>query len=295
VETTKPLPKSISEDVLKRKGAIAVLALALGLGAFLASSMPSSAQESENPPKLKWTFAGPFGKFDRAQLQRGFKVFHDVCQTCHGMQLLSFRNLAEPGGPGFTPEQVAVIASEYKVKDVNEQGDPIERPARAADHFQPPAIKFPTGTPPDLSVIAKARGYESGFPGFIVNAFTQYQEQGVDYIAAVLTGYEMTPPAGANLAPGTMYNKYFPGHSIAMPPPLSDGRVDYTDGSPATAVQYSHDVAAFLMWAAEPHLEQRKRMGLQVMIFLIVLAGLAYLTKKKVWREAEKPAEMARS
>ncbi len=290
VETTKPLPKSITDDVLKRKGVIAMLALAVGLAALLGSSGPTAAAEDEIPPRLKWSFAGPFGKYDRGQLQRGFKVFHDVCQTCHGMQLLSFRNLAEPGGPGFTPAQVGVIAGEYKVKDVNDQGDPIERPARPADHFPPPAIKFPTGTPPDLSVIAKARSYERGFPLFILDALTQYQEQGVDYIAALLTGYETTPPAGVNLAPGTMYNKYFPGHAIAMPPPLSDGRVDYTDGTPAKADQYAKDVAAFLMWAAEPHLEQRKRMGMQVMVFLIVLAGLAYLTKKKVWREVEKPA-----
>jgi ubiquinol-cytochrome c reductase cytochrome b/c1 subunit len=294
IETPKPLPRSISEDVLKRKsGVIAALVLAVGLTGFVAGSKPAAAAEDAIPPKLKWSFGGPFGKFDQGQLQRGFKVFHDVCQTCHGAQLLSFRNLSEAGGPGFTPAQVAVIASEFKYKDTNDQGDEIERPGRPADHFPPPATKFPTVKPPDLSVIAKARGSEQGFPAFVFDFFRQYQEEGPDYLVALLKGYE-NAPQGVQLAPGLMYNKYFPGHGIAMPPPLSDGRVDYTDGAPATLDQYSKDVTAFLMWAAEPHLEQRKRMGMQVMIFLLVFAGLLYLTKKKVWHEVEKPAELDR-
>jgi ubiquinol-cytochrome c reductase cytochrome b/c1 subunit len=293
VETTKPLPKSITDDVLRRKGVVAALVLAIGLAGYLGGSAPAAAQEADTPPKLNWSFAGPFGKFDRAQLQRGFKVFHDVCSTCHGMQLLSFRNLAEPGGPEFSPAQVAVIASEYKYKDTDDKGNEVERPGRPADHLPPPATKFPTATPPDLSVIAKARGYKRGFPKFILDFFTQYQEEGPDYIVAILTGYTDTPP-GVQLAPGLMYNRYFPGHGIAMPPPLSDGRVEYTDGSPATLHQYATDVAAFLAWAAEPHMEQRKRIGIQVLIYLIALSILLYLTKKKVWREVEKPAEVAR-
>jgi ubiquinol-cytochrome c reductase cytochrome b/c1 subunit len=293
IETAKPLPKSISEDVLKHKGMIAALALAIGLGSYFLNLAPASAQNADTPPRQTWSFAGPFGKFDRAQLQRGFKVYHDVCSTCHGMQLLSFRNLAEPGGPEFTPAQVAVIASEYKYKDTNDQGEEVERAGRPADPLPPPATKFPTAKPPDLSVIAKARGYEVGFPRFIIDALTQYQEEGPDYIVALMHGYENTPQ-GVQLAPGLLYNKYFPSHGIAMPPPLSDGRVEYTDGSPATLDQYSKDVAAFLMWAAEPHLEQRKRIGMQVFIYLIVLAGLLYLTKRKVWHELEKPAEIAR-
>jgi ubiquinol-cytochrome c reductase cytochrome b/c1 subunit len=148
----------------------------------------------------------------------------------------------------------------------------------------PASIKFPGATPPDLSVIAKARSYERGFPRWVLDVFTQYQEHGVDYLTALLKGYENSPPAGVNLPPGAMYNRYFPGHAIAMPPPLSDNRVPYTDGAAKTVDQYSRDVSAFLMWAAEPHLEARKRMGLQVMVFLIVLSGLLYLTKKKVWR-----------
>ncbi len=263
-----------------------ILALAVALAAL---TVPAAAQEHETPapPKLKWSFAGPFGKYDRAQLQRGFKVYREVCLQCHGMQLLSFRNLAEPGGPGFTPAQAAVVAAEYKVQDgVDDQGKPIERDGRLADHFPPPLIKFPNATPPDMSVIAKARGYERGFPRWVGDIFTQYQEHGVDYITALLMGYE-NPPAGFTLPPGASYNKYFPGHAIAMPPPLSDKRVDYTDGSPTTVEQYAKDVSAFLMWAAEPHLEARKRIGLQVMFFLIVFAGLLYFTKKKVWRRVE--------
>jgi len=282
-ETTSPVPSSISADVLKSKASVAAILLALGLVSLLGTSSSSVAAEADTPPMNKWSFSGPFGKFDRGQLQRGFKVYREVCQTCHGIQLLSFRNLAEPGGPGFTPAQVEAVAAETKYKEPNDQGDMVERNGRPADHFPPPMLRFPTGTPPDLSVIVKARGYERGFPGFLIDMFTQYQEAGADYIVALLKGYE-NPPAGAQVPSGMMYNKYFPGHGIAMPPPLSDGRVPYTDGSPQTLDQYAKDVTAFLAWAAEPHLEARKRMGMQVVIFLIVLSGLLYFTKKKVWR-----------
>jgi ubiquinol-cytochrome c reductase cytochrome b/c1 subunit len=267
----------------------ATLALAVSLAAFAG---PAFAQEHSHetpiPPMNKWSFSGPFGKYNTGQLQRGFKVYKEVCLQCHGMQLLTFRNLSEPGGPGFTPAQVAVIASEFKVVEgTDDQGKPIEREARPADHFPPPLVKFPGGvTPPDMSVIAKARGFERGFPYWLFDIFTQYQEQGVDYLVALLTGYENTPPAGVTLAPGMMYNKYFPGHGIAMPPPLSDKRVEYTDGAPMTTEQYAKDVSAFLMWGAEPHLDARKRIGFQVMIFLLVFAGLLYFTKKKVWKDA---------
>ena len=137
-----------------------------------------------------------------------------------------------------------------------------------------------------MSVLAKARTYERGFPWFIFDMFTQFQEQGVDYVHALLVGYESKAPAGVTLPQGTFYNKYFPGHAIAMPPPLTDKRVDYSDGSPTTVDQYAKDVTAFMMWAAEPHMEARKRIGFQVMIFLIVLSILMYFTKKKVWADA---------
>jgi ubiquinol-cytochrome c reductase cytochrome b/c1 subunit len=235
---------------------------------------PVAAKEAETPPKLQWSFAGPFGTYDQGQLQRGFKVYHDVCSNCHSLSLVAIRSLADPGGPGYSAAQAAAMAAQYKLA--------------VADHFPSPpdavVSAFPV-KPPDMSVLAKARGYRRGFPGFVFDFFTQYQEQGVDYIAALLKGYE-NPPAGVTSPPGTFYNKYFPSYNIAMPQPLFPGQVTYEDGSPATLEQYSQDVAAFLMWAAEPKLDQRKRLGFQVMIYLIVLAGLLYFTKKKVWREA---------
>ncbi len=238
--------------------------------------------------------------FDRAQLQRGLKVYREVCQACHGMALVPFRSLSEPGGPEFTPAQVQAIAKEYKIKDgPNDQGEMFERDGRPADRFPSPfpnenAARAANGGayPPDLSVIAKARTYERGFPWFIIDAFTGYQEHGADYIAALLQGYT-DPPAGVELPPGASYNIYFPGHAIGMPQPLQDGQVSYTDGAPETVAQYAKDVTAYLMWAAEPHLEARKRIGFQVMIFLLVFAGLLYFTKKRVWHRIELPREVA--
>ncbi len=297
IETPRALPNSIADAVLKKKGKAAAMVvlvgLALGLAGLFGSTTQASAQEAEapNPPMQKWSFAGPFGTYDRAQLQRGFKVYHDVCQNCHSLKLLSFRNLGEPGGPSFTEAQVAAIASEYKVKDANDQGEIAERPGRPADHFPPPfendaQARQVTGgaLPPDMSVLAKARGYKRGFPTFLVDMVVPYQEAGPDYIAAILNGFG-EKPANVTLAPNTYYNKYFPGHAIGMRPPLTDKQVEYTDGSPQTVDQYAKDVAAFLMWAAEPHLEARHRIGFQVMIFLVVFAGLLYFTKRKVWAD----------
>jgi len=265
--------------------------IALTLAASLVGIGAAQAQEhgAPVPPPQKWSFSGPFGKYDEAQLQRGFKIYKEVCSACHSMSLLSFRNLAEPGGPGFSEAQAAAVAADYKIKDLDDKGEPIERPGRPADYFPSPfpnalaAAAANGGTaPPDFSTIAKARTYERGFPWFLIDIVTQYQEQGPDYIHALLNGYEDAPKDFA-LPPGGNYNKYFPGHSIAMPKPLSDGQVTYDDGSPQTVDQYGKDVAAFLMWAAEPHMIARKRIGFQVMIFLLVLAGLTYFTKKKVW------------
>jgi ubiquinol-cytochrome c reductase cytochrome b/c1 subunit len=270
--------------------ALAVAGSLAGLAAL--GPQPAAAQEHESPtpPRQVWSFSGPLGTFDRAQLQRGFKVYREVCSVCHGLKYVAFRNLADLG---YSEAQVKQIASEYKIQDgPNDQGEMFERDGRPADHFPTPwpnenaARARYNGVPPDMSVLAKARSYERGFPWFIFDIFTQFQEQGPDYIHALMVGYKEKPPEGFALAPGSFYNEYFPGHSIAMPPPLSDGRVEYTDGSPATVDQYSKDVAAFLMWAAEPHMEQRKRIGFQVMIFLLVFAGLLYFTKKKVWADA---------
>jgi len=263
--------------------------LALAFVAGLAGPV-LAAGEAETPPKQKWSFWGPVGKYDRAQLQRGFKVYREVCQSCHSLSLVAFRNLAEPGGPGFTRAQAAAIAAEYQIKDgPNDEGEMFDRPGRLADRFPKPfpndnAARAANGgaLPPDLSVIAKARTYERGGLWFILDLFTQYVEQGPDYLVALMTGYA-EPPEGFNLPPGTHYNRYFPGHAIGMPNPISDDQVTYDDGTPQTVQQYAKDVTAFLMWAAEPHLEARKRIGLQVMIFLLIFAGLMYFTKKKVW------------
>ena len=267
--------------------AVAVSLLGLAGGAYAADE---GSHESPPPPRVKWTFAGPFGHFERGQLQRGFKVYKEVCATCHGMKMVAFRNLE---ALGYSQAQVKAIATDYKTQDgPNDQGEMFERDGRPADYFPPPwknenaeRAQF-NGVPPDFSVLAKARGYERGFPWFIFDMFTQYQEHGVDYIHGLMTGYKETPPKGFTLPSGTYYNEYFPGHALAMPPPLSDKQVDYPDGSPTTVDQYSKDVATFMMWAAEPHLEARKRIGFQVMIFLLVLAGLLYFAKKKVWADA---------
>ena len=267
---------------------------------LLLATLPLSAQAAGDrvePPALSWSFSGPFGKFDRAQLQRGYKVFKEVCANCHAASLLKFRNLAQPGGPEFSTGQVTALAATFQIKDgPNESGEMFERPGRAADAFPSPfaneqAARSANGGayPLDLSVIAKARTYERGFPRFIFDIFTQYQEQGPDYIAALLTGYKDPPPEGVTLLPGQYYNTYMPGHLIAMPNPLNDGQVEFPKGAdgqpqvPETAKQYAKDVTAFLMWAAEPHLEARKRTGLQVMLFLLIFGGLLYYTKKKVW------------
>jgi len=252
------------------------------------------------PPKNEWTFAGPFGTFDKTQLQRGFKVYREVCSSCHSMGLVSFRNLAQPGGPGFTEGQVKALAASYKVKDgPNDAGEMFERDGRPADRWPSP---FPNkqaaaaanggAIPPDFSVIAKARSYSRGFPLFLVDMFTQYQEHGVDYITALLLGYS-DDTHGVEVPAGKYYNTYYPGNVIAMPKPLNDGQVEYPKGAdgrpqaPETVAQYSKDVSAFLMWAAEPKLEQRKETGFRVILFLIVLAGLFYFTKNKIWSRVE--------
>jgi ubiquinol-cytochrome c reductase cytochrome b/c1 subunit len=300
IEAPRTVPNSIADDVLaKSKGrssvASAIVAL-VAVGSLFAfgTQEAKAADHGNTPPSLSWSFAGPFGKYDRGALQRGYKVYKEVCSTCHSMNLVHFRNLADPGGPGFSAAQAAAVAAEYKVQDgPNDAGEMFERPGRVADKFPAPfpnanAARAANGgaLPPDMSLLAKALSYERGFPQFIFDFFTQFQEQGPNFIDAVLQGYEDKPPAGVTIPEGAYYNKYFPGHAIKMPKPLSDGQVTYEDGSPQTLQQYAHDVATFLMWAAEPHLEARKRIGLQVMIFLIIFAGLLYFTKKKVWANA---------
>lgn len=267
----------------------ATVAVALAAPAFAAGSAPHIERE-------QWSFAGPFGTFDKAQLQRGFKVYREVCASCHSLKLVSFRNLAQEGGPGFTEEQAKAIAAEYTVQDgPNDDGDMFDRPAILADKFPSPfpneqAARASNGGayPPDFSLIAKARAAHRGFPWFIFDAFTQYNEQGPDYIHALLTSYGEEVPEGVSIPEGKHYNPAFlSGSAIGMAQPISDEQVEYTDGTPMTVDQYARDVSAFLMWAAEPHLEDRKKMGFRVIIFLMVFASLLYFTKKKLWRNIE--------
>ncbi|WP_319796704.1 cytochrome c1 [Nitrobacter sp.] len=297
IEKPRPVPNSIADDVLGKKGVVASLAAIFAVAALLVWDSGSRAQaagHAPTPPSLNWSFAGPFGKFDQAQLQRGYKVYKEVCSACHSMNLVHYRNLTDPGGPGFSVAQAAALAAEIQVKDgPNDAGDMFERPGRIADRFPSPfpnenAARTANGgaAPPDLSLMAKARGYERGFPQFIFDAFTQFQEKGPNYIHALLTGFEDTPPQGFALPEGSFYNRYFPGHAIKMPNPLSDDQITYDDGTPQKVDQYATDVAAFLMWAAEPKLEERKRIGFQVMIFMVVFAGLLYFTKRAVWADA---------
>ncbi|MBA4797207.1 MAG: cytochrome c1 [Rhizobiales bacterium] len=244
------------------------------------------------PEQMDWSFAGPFGKYDKAQLQRGLKVYTEVCAACHSMELVAFRTLEDLG---YSEAQVKAFAANYEVTDgPNADGEMFTRTAVASDHFPAP---FPNkeaaaaanngAAPPDFSLIAKARGVTRGFPTFVFDIFTQYQQGGPDYIHALLTGYQ-DPPEGVEVAEGTYFNPYFiAGQSLAMAQPISDGQVTYDDGSPETLEQYSLDVSAFLMWAAEPHLEDRKRMGFMVMVFLAIFTALIYLTKKSVYANKE--------
>ncbi len=233
-------------------------------------------------------------------MQRGFKIYREVCQVCHSLNLVAFRTLGQEGGPDFTEAEVEAIAAQYKIKDgPNDQGEMFERPGRPADRFPPPFPNDQTARlanngslPPDMSVLAKARQFERGLPWFLLDIVWPYQELGPDYIVAVLKGYA-PKPADMTMAPGMQYNTYFPGHGIAMPPPLSDGVVSYTDGAPETLDQYAKDISAFLMWAAEPSLDTRKRIGFQVLIYLLILSGLLYFTKKKIWRDVHGHDEAA--
>ena len=240
----------------------------------------ANGAEPEIPPPVDWSFTGIFGHYDNAQLQRGYQVYKEVCSNCHSMKLVAFRNLEDLG---YSAGQVKALAATYQIDDgPNDQGEMYKRPGRPSDYFPSPFPNAQAGaaaygkSPPDMSDLAKARGWERGFPTFIVDFFTQSEEaEGPTYIHAILNGYTK--------ADDPKYNIYMPNHKIAMPKPLSDGQVAYTDGSPQTLDQYSKDVAAFLMWAAEPKLAERKAMGLRVMIFLIVFATLLYFIKKRIW------------
>jgi cytochrome c1 len=268
-------------------------ALALTAGLALGAQTVQAA-ETAHGPKVEmqsWSFAGPFGRFDKGQLQRGYKVYKEVCAACHSMNLVAYRNLADIGGPGFTMDQAKALAAEIKVKDgPNDAGEMFERNGRTSDRFPAPFANdeaaraaFGGALPPDLSLIAKARAAHRGGLSFMADPFTLYAEAGPDYIYNLLIGY-VEAPHGVTCDGVLQYNQSFLGGScIAMPPPLSEGGVTYDDGTKGTVEQYARDVSAFLMWAAEPKLEARKSTGLKVILFLVVLAGLLYLSKRKIW------------
>lgn len=284
---------------------IALIAALTGFGAAtavaeeghdLAAAAEHAAAASHypifKPHNVEWSFAGPFGKYDKGQLQRGLKIYKEVCSACHSMSLVPYRMLEELG---YSEDQVKAFAAEYEVEDgPNADGEMYTRKAVPSDYFPSP---FPNkeaaaaanggAAPPDFSLIAKARGVERGFPTFLFDIFTQYQEGGPDYIYSLLTGY-VEPPEGVEVAEGTHFNPYFAGSAaLAMAPPISDDQVTYDDGTPQTLDQYAKDVSAFLMWAAEPHLEERKRTGFMVMVFLVIFSSLVYLTKKSVYSNKE--------
>ena len=233
---------------------------------------------AETPKLLKtdWTFKGLFGKYDRSSLQRGYQVYTEVCAACHSMQYLSYRNLAEPGGPEFTDEEAKFIAASFEVLDgPNSEGEMFTRPAKLSDKFVMPydnveAAKAANGGayPPDMSVLVKAR------------------KGGADYIYSLLLGYE-DAPADIQLDDGVYYNKFMYGNKIKMPVPLSDGLIEYNDGTEATEEQMAKDITTFLMWSAEPHLESRHKTGFRVIMYLIILSILVYLTMKKIWSRVE--------
>ena len=233
---------------------------------------PLFSAETINPIKVNWSFKELTGKFDRASLQRGFQVYKEVCASCHSMQYLSYRNLGEPGGPEFTLEEVKAIAASVEIEDgPDSQGEMFTRQGKPSDKFKSPYPNIEASTaanggayPPDMSVLVKAR------PG------------GADYMYSVLMGYE-EPPAGMKLDDGVYYNKYMIGNKIKMASPLSEGIVEYSDGTEATMDQMAKDVTTFLAWAAEPELEERHRVGFKVIIYLILLTILVYLSMKKIW------------
>jgi len=261
-------------------------ALVAGLVFGLAAASPALAANGDplplKTPPQGWSFEGPFGTFNRADLQHGFQVYKEVCSACHSLNRVAFHTLSESGGPGFTDAQMKAIAASYHVlagpndkgDTVDDKGNPLTRAGTPADTFPPPfpneqAARTANGgaLPPDLSLIVKARN------------------GGPNYVYSILTGFHETLPKGFTVTPNKYFNPYFIGWNISMPPPLSDGQVTFVDGSPNKIADEAFAVVTFLSWASEPHLEDRHRIGVGVMIFLIVLSGLLYLSYRKVWKD----------
>jgi len=239
---------------------------------FSFSMVASQTEEKIELIKIDWSFKGITGKFDRASLQRGYQVYTEVCASCHSMNLLSYRNLGEEGGPEFSVDQVKAIAANFEVTDgPNNDGEMFTRPGRPSDKFVSPypnvqaAMAANGGAyPPDMSVLVKAR------------------KGGANYIYSVLMGYE-DPPQDFQLSDGVYYNKYMDGNKIKMSKPIADDMVSYADGTKATESQIAKDVTTFLAWSSEPHLEKRHKMGMKVVIYLIILTLLVYLSMKRLW------------
>ena len=243
---------------------------------FTTCFLTSYSAEKVEYLKTDWSFKGLFGKFDRGALQRGYQVYTEVCSSCHSMKYLSYRNLAEKGGPEFTEAQAKAIAASFEVTDgPNADGEMFTRPGKLSDKFVMPyenvkAAQAANGGayPPDMSVLVKARG------------------GGANYIYSLLQGYE-DPPLGITLDEGVHYNKYMYGNKIKMSNPLSEGLVEYSDGTNASVEQMSKDVTTFLMWTAEPHLEARHQMGFKAIVYLIILTILVYFSMKRIWSRVE--------
>lgn len=249
---------------LRTTVAAALLALAFPLAASAAEG------EMKFPPQI-WSFSGPFGTFDRESAQRGFQVYSEVCAACHTVKQAYYRDLK---GLGLTPKEIEAVAAAVTVPTIGDDGQPAERPGLPSDHFRAPypnekaaRAAFNGAYPPDLSVMVKARA------------------GGADQLYNLLAGYA-EPPADMKMGDGMYYNKYFTGHQIAMPAPLTDGRVTYADGTRASVEQMARDVTTFLAYIAEPEMEQRKRMGVKVVLFLIFMTGVTYAAKRKVWADA---------
>ena len=245
--------------------------LLLTLLVTVPAATTARSAESIPFPSQEWSFNGPFGTFNRGELQRGFQVYKEVCATCHSLNFISFRNLTDLG---FNENEVKAIAAEFQVEDgPNNEGEMFERVAIPSDMWPAPypndnaARASNNGAlPPDLSLMVDARA------------------GGADYLYALLSGYHEIPQ-GKEVGEGMYYNAYYPGNQIAMPSPLVDDGVEYADGTRATLVQQARDVTAFLAWATEPNMEQRKRMGVMVIIFLLVMTVLFYYSKKKIWSD----------
>ena len=244
-------------------------AFLMGGALALATVTTVSAQEIEPPKQQAWSFYGAFGTYDRASLQRGFQVYREVCAACHSMSLVAYHDL---DGIGYTPDEIKAIAASVSVPDdPDDTGEVKDRPGRPSDRFKAPFANDKAAQaanngalPKDLSLIVRGRNY------------------GPDYIFALLTGFGEAPK-DMKMAKGMNYNEAFPGHQIAMPPPLSDDRVTYADGTKATLAQEAKDVVTFLSWASDPHLEERHRLGARVIIFLAAFSGVMYGVKRKVW------------